>query len=388
MFYPKWLRQAGALLLGGMLAFSPLPPAHAAGDDWQTIYKGVLRSTLNDETVFPADGQGALAVLVDLNLDGVPELFLGRPTEGSRSLRQYTISGNAGAELQPATAQDQVDLAIQDLKLYYNSTTGQTLLSAESHGVEEGAQNSFAIYEYALADGQFTGRTIFSYTDQISQYGGVPRVETTYRCIVNGSLTTVTKATYENALAQYYDGYELVEEYEATSALLEGSRREAYNAEEVDALLKSYTPCPVLALPSQSPVIVDGRQMDLAVYNIGGNTYFKLRDLAEALNGTGKQYNVGWDNESRQVAIESGQPYQPVAGDPTAPQSTVPSLGKQPSDAYVSFDGRKVEAEKYNINGNNYFKLRDLAQLLDFQVEWQQSSRSILIDTTKTYSPA
>ena len=216
----------------------------------------------------------------------------------------------------------------------------------------------------------------------------MPRVETTYRCIVNGSLTTVTKATYENALAQYYDGYELVEEYEATSALLEGSRREAYNAEEVDALLKSYTPCPVLALPSQSPVIVDGRQMDLAVYNIGGNTYFKLRDLAEALNGTGKQYNVGWDNESRQVAIESGQPYQPVAGDPTAPQSTVPSLGKQPSDAYVSFDGRKVEAEKYNINGNNYFKLRDLAQLLDFQVEWQQSSRSILIDTTKTYSPA
>ena len=202
MFYPKWLRQAGALLLGGMLAFSQLPPAHAAGDDWQTIYKGVLRSTLNDETVFPADGQGALAVLADLNLDGVPELFLGRPTEGSRSLRQYTISGNAGAELQPATAQDQVDLAIQDLKLYYNSTTGQTLLTAESHGVEEEAQNSFAIYEYALADGQFTGRTIFSYTDQISQYGGVPRVETTYRCIVNGSLTTVTKATYENALAR------------------------------------------------------------------------------------------------------------------------------------------------------------------------------------------
>ena len=48
-----------------------------------------------------------------------------------------------------------------------------------------------------------------------------------------------------------------------------------------------------------------------------------------------------------------------MAGDPTAPQSTVPSLGKQPSDAYVSFDGRKVEAEKYNINGNNYFKLRE-----------------------------
>ena len=45
MFYPKWLRQAGALLLGGMRAFSQLPPAHAAGDDGQTIYKGVLRST-------------------------------------------------------------------------------------------------------------------------------------------------------------------------------------------------------------------------------------------------------------------------------------------------------------------------------------------------------
>ena len=156
-----------------------------------------------------------------------------------------------------------------------------------------------------------------------------------------------------------------------------------YRVEETHLLPDGIQP-----LKNQLIRLADGRQMDLAVYNIGGNTYFKLRDLAEALNGTGKQYNVGWDNESRQVAIESGQPYQPVAGDPTAPQSTVPSLGKQPSDAYVSFDGRKVEAEKYNINGNNYFKLRDLAQLLDFQVEWQQSSRSILIDTTKTYSPA
>ena len=54
----------------------------------------------------------------------------------------------------------------------------------------------------------------------------------------------------------------------------------------------------------------------------------------------------------------------------------------------IYVDGQQVQMKAYNINGNNYFKLRDLAQLLDFQVEWQQSSRSILLDTTKTYSPA
>ena len=45
-----------------------------------------------------------------------------------------------------------------------------------------------------------------------------------------------------------------------------------------------------------------------------------------------------------------------------------------------------MDTQKYNIGGNNYFKLRDLAELLNFQVLWDNSSRTIRIDTTKSYS--
>ena len=98
-----------------------------------------------------------------------------------------------------------------------------------------------------------------------------------------------------------------------------------------------------------------------------------------------KQYNVGWDNMTRQVSIERGKPYQPVAGEISLSLGTTPTLGRQPKDA-LSLDGRTVDTQKYNIGGNNYFKLRDLAELLNFQVLWDNSSRTIRIDTTKSYS--
>ena len=41
--------------------------------------------------------------------------------------------------------------------------------------------------------------------------------------------------------------------------------------------------------------------------------------------------------------------------------------------------------EIYNIGGHNYFKLRDIAALVDFGVEWDQTSSTIQIDTTHGY---
>lgn len=39
----------------------------------------------------------------------------------------------------------------------------------------------------------------------------------------------------------------------------------------------------------------------------------------------------------------------------------------------------------YTINGYNYFKLRDIAALVDFGVEWDQTTSTIQIDTTHGY---
>lgn len=51
-------------------------------------------------------------------------------------------------------------------------------------------------------------------------------------------------------------------------------------------------------------VTVNGAAKDVATaFDAQGNTYYRLRDLAFALKGTGAQFNVTWDGS---VAVATG----------------------------------------------------------------------------------
>ena len=52
----------------------------------------------------------------------------------------------------------------------------------------------------------------------------------------------------------------------------------------------------------------------------------------------------------------------------------------------VTVDGRPVSVEAYVINGNNYFQLRDLAELLDVGVTWNSAERTVEISTDSGYT--
>ena len=56
------------------------------------------------------------------------------------------------------------------------------------------------------------------------------------------------------------------------------------------------------ATPSSQPIFVDGAQVSMTAYGIGGNNYVKLRDIGEAVG-----FNVYWDGGA--VQIESDKPY-------------------------------------------------------------------------------
>ena len=138
----------------------------------------------------------------------------------------------------------------------------------------------------------------------------------------------------------------------------------------------------VNALPTSSKVIVDGSEKTFDAYNIAGYNYFKLRDIAFVLSGTQKQFEVGWDNGTNTISILTGKPY---TTDGNEMMSAVSDSGKiarsYSSDIYL--DGVKISPAAYNIDGYNYFKLRDLGKALDFYVGWD--GKTIYINSSEGY---
>jgi hypothetical protein len=138
------------------------------------------------------------------------------------------------------------------------------------------------------------------------------------------------------------------------------------------------------ATPTAASVQVNGTSVSFEAYNIGGSNFFKLRDLAIALNGTEKNFEVKWDAAVNAINLISGQAYTPVGNELAVSENPT---GKKATETTASlyFDGKPVELTAYNIDGSNYFKLRDIAKLVNFGVTWDADAQVIGIDTGADY---
>lgn len=136
--------------------------------------------------------------------------------------------------------------------------------------------------------------------------------------------------------------------------------------------------CSDLAVPARQKIQVNGIEVAFDAYNINGYNYFKLRDLAFMLNATEKRFGIEWNEEEQAIYLTSGEAYIPVGGE-MAPKGTEkkPVL---PSTHIVYLDGELVEIEAYNIDGNNYFKLVDLAVAFDIKVELEQTKDGLIVN--------
>jgi hypothetical protein len=142
---------------------------------------------------------------------------------------------------------------------------------------------------------------------------------------------------------------------------------------------------PLTARPTSSSVLVNGESVAFEAYNINDNNYFKLRDLAYALSGTAKQFEVSWDGANNAIALTSGKAYTPVGGEMTDKGSG--NKQAAPTSSKITIDGAEVSLTAYNIEGNNYFKLRDIGSVIDFGITWDGANNAIVINTSEGYTP-
>ena len=124
-------------------------------------------------------------------------------------------------------------------------------------------------------------------------------------------------------------------------------------------------------------ICLDSRKYNTVAYNIDDNNYFKLRDIAQILNGTIKTFDVKYDGATNSIDMLSFYDYTSVGGE-LIPGDDVTRTAFS-SSAFLTLDGVPIKATCYNIDGNNYFKLRDITDVLDCRVDWEEKNQTIWI---------
>lgn len=132
------------------------------------------------------------------------------------------------------------------------------------------------------------------------------------------------------------------------------------------------------AQPTSQTLLINGESVSQPVYNIDGNNYFRLRDLAYELN-----FGCTYNGTNNSIELDTSSPYTD-----DAPKS-IENLTKehaQNSSQTVYLNGNLCDIKAYNINGNNYFKVRDLAKAVNFGCIYNSSVNGIEIDNKYEYS--
>jgi len=129
-------------------------------------------------------------------------------------------------------------------------------------------------------------------------------------------------------------------------------------------------------------VDISGTKTQFQAFLINNNNYVMLRDLAYYLNGSPAQFEVTYDAAKKAISIYSQKPY-------TA-QGTEGNVKADKNKPYtetaikIYIDGKEVNLKGYNIEGYNYFKLRDLAAALNFDVDYRDGQ--IYIEPENPYT--
>ncbi len=118
--------------------------------------------------------------------------------------------------------------------------------------------------------------------------------------------------------------------------------------------------------------------------------YVKLRDLADALDGTAAQFNVMWI-PGISAGIETGKPYTSRNGQENKTPYSGDRTYKKGADTTM-VDGVATGLQAFVLTDDNggdstYYQLRDLGKALGFNVGWS-GTQGAFIETDKPYTDA
>lgn len=155
-----------------------------------------------------------------------------------------------------------------------------------------------------------------------------------------------------------------------------------------DAIQLFYQLSQRYATPSSAKLKVDGKYYTLDSYTIEGNNYFKVRDIAQLMVGTSKEASVQGDASGVRIGLS----IDPVVDDDVYVSTgselkrtnLKPTMAtRQITENYSRNVMRRFVSYTYTFDGYKYFPIRELGYLFDFDVQWDNAEKTIVIDTTR-----
>lgn len=135
----------------------------------------------------------------------------------------------------------------------------------------------------------------------------------------------------------------------------------------------------VTAKPSIQTIQMNEKPVEIPIYNINGENYFKLQDVAYYID-----FSVTYNKNNNSIEITTSESYN---GQPSIPQKALEDKEAVLTNQFIYIDGQKMSFTIYNIDGQSYFKLRDLAQSINFTLIFNPEKNIIYADKLYSYRP-
>ena len=132
---------------------------------------------------------------------------------------------------------------------------------------------------------------------------------------------------------------------------------------------------------SRQSLTVNGKTVECEKYNINGNNFFKLRDLAALLNSTGSQFDIGWDEENGIVTIMGPAPYSSPNGEELTERGDLSATAVRSPQKIMRGGEVRDDLTVWNIGGSNFFMLRELGKVIGFVVDYEPVSNTAVVQS-------
>lgn len=121
-------------------------------------------------------------------------------------------------------------------------------------------------------------------------------------------------------------------------------------------------------------IFVNGQQVWMHNFVHEGTTYIGLRDAGKAFG-----YDVQWDDGTRTANFTYGIPMAPITEIPDT-QYYITEINALVNYANIVIDGMSVQVRNFVSNGTTYVALRDLGSMFNYNVSWDETTRSAKLD--------